>query len=288
MLRLTQRAMVTCSTALLVGALACLSACKGDAAPNTLAPTAEQLAVPKSKSAQALSFAVKKEGSKLVFSMDAPIEKITGNLKDATTGEVKLDLTDITKTTALITADLNALVLTQRKKASAGDAEYGEETKQDKQNEHARGWLEIDEQNPSHETHRRVQLTVTSVTTQTPDVTKLTGDERKVKATVSGEFLLHGRKAAKTVDVEVTFSFKDGAPTAIRVQSMKPFLVRLEEHDVKPRDAVGKLAATLLSSLSDKVAKDAEVSIDFTAGIDVSAAKPSPSNPSPSSSAKRY
>lgn len=270
-----------CTLALLSTALM-LAGCDSGKPAAPLAPSAERLEPPKPKSVAAIAYAVTKGGSSIEFSMEAPIEQITGRVRDAVTGEVKVDLTDLSKTTALITADIGSLVLTQRKKANTGDAAYGDETKQDKQNEHARGWLEIDDKNPDHETHRRVQLTVTSVKADATDVTKLTGDERKVKATVSGEFLLHGRKTAKTVDVEVTFTFKDGQATALRVRSVKPFAVGLEEHDVRPRDALGKLANTLLSELSDKVAKEAQVSLDFTAQVLAPSSAPTSSAPTSS------
>jgi hypothetical protein len=135
------------------------------------------------------------------------------------------------------------------------------------QNEHARAWLEINDENPGHEKNRRVEFAITSVKTATPDVTKLSGDERKVMATVSGDFLLHGHKTTKTAEVELTFLFKDGSPVSMRVKTTKSFGVGLAENDVRPRDAIGKLLAKGLDALSEKVSPEAAVSIDLTAAL---------------------
>ncbi|MBM4357635.1 MAG: hypothetical protein FJ096_05945, partial [Deltaproteobacteria bacterium] len=271
------------TSALLLGtlALSLLTACEGDKPAPALAPSASKLEAPAAKTSGAATFVIKKDGSQVRFTMEAPIEQILGKLDGASTGEVKVDVSDLTKSTALLSADLGSLVLTQKRKEKAEDAAFGEEKKEDKQNEHARAWLEISDESPNKEANRKVELTVTSVKTDTPDVTKLTGDERKVKATIGGDFLLHGRKTPKTVEVEVTFRFKDGKPVSMRVATTKPFTVGLEEHDVKPRDTVGKLLEKTLSAMSEKVAKEAQVSIDFTTELDGAAKANAPAVPSP-------
>ncbi len=245
-----------------------LVACDEDKTPATkLAPTADKLDAPKSDSKAAVEFDVDKAGSKVEFAMDAPIEKIRGKVTDAAGGNAQIDLGDLTKSKALLTVDISGIELFQRKKAKADDAEYGEEVKNATQNEHARAWLEINDESKAHETNRKVEMTITSVKTDTPDVGKLTGDERTVKATVSGDFLLHGHKTQKTADIEITFKYKDGKPVSLHVKTVKPFAIGLAENEVMPRDTVGKLLEKGLSALSEKVAKDAQVSIDFTASL---------------------
>jgi hypothetical protein len=244
-----------------------LSGCDDKPSPK-LAPSADKLDAPKATSATAHKFEVQKAGSKVEFFMHAPIEQITGKMNDASTGEiVDVDLADITKTKAKIVVDINGIVLFQRRKEKAEDKDFGEEKKNDTQNEHARSWLEINDENPKHEVNRRVEFSITQVKTDTPDVTKLSGDERTVKATVSGDFLLHGHKTTKTADVEITFKMKDNKPVSMRIKTAKPFAVGLEENDVKPRDTVGKLLEKGLSALSEKVAKEAHVNIDITANV---------------------
>ncbi len=245
-----------------------LGGCDDTKSGVTVAPTADKLDAPKSKSATAVTFEVQKSGSKVEFAMEAPIEKITGKVNDATVGEANIDLSDLTKSTGKITVDISSIELFQRKKEKA-DGEFGAEVKNGTQNEHARAWLQINDENKDHDKNRRVEFSFDSVKTDTPDVTKLTGDERTVKATLTGKenFLLHGHKTTKTVDVEVTFKFKDGKAVSMHVKTAKPFAVPLAENEVMPRDTVGKLLEKGLSALSEKVAKDAMVSIDFTAEV---------------------
>ncbi|MSP26480.1 MAG: hypothetical protein EXR75_15295 [Myxococcales bacterium] len=250
--------------------LFCAAAC-GKAEPDvTLAPTAEKLVPAASKSAAAVAFSVVKAGSKADFVMDAPIEQILGKVRDGAGGELHVDLADLTKTTGLLTLDLERLEIFQRIREKDGEP-FGAETKQEKQNEHARGWLELDEGEGADEerkrkvvTNRTVQFSVSSVKTTTADVTKLSGAERKVLATVAGDLLLHGHKTMTTAEIELTFKLgADGVPTEIGVKTVKPFAVGLAEHDVRPRDTVGKFLAKGLDALAPKVAQKALVSLDL-------------------------
>src|SRR5262249_47135796 len=101
------------------------------------------------------------------------------------------------------------------------------------------------------------------------DVTKLSGPERKVTATVSGDFRLHGRKATKTAKVELDFKYTGDKLDAVEVKTLEPFMISLAEFEVHPRDAAGKLVKSLTEALSTnlkgKVAADAPVSVSFTA-----------------------
>jgi hypothetical protein len=101
------------------------------------------------------------------------------------------------------------------------------------------------------------------------DVTKLTGAERKVIATATGDFRLHGRKATKSAKLELTFKYAGDKLEAIEVKTLEPFNVTLEEFEVHPRDAAGKLvkklSEALSSNLKGKVAAEAPVSVSFVA-----------------------
>ena len=92
---------------------------------------------------------------------------------------------------------------------------------------------------------------------------------RKVTATVSGDFRLHGRKATKSAKVELTFKYAGDKLESVAVKTLEPFLITLEEFEVHPRDAAGKLVKTLsdalASNLKGKVAKDAPVNVSFVA-----------------------
>lgn len=257
--------------ALALGAAAC-----DDAASSNVAPSATTLEDAKPKSKGATELRVGTSGSKVDFMMDAPNEKIRGRVHDATRGELQVDLTDITKTTGHLYVDLASLELYQRKKGD--DGTFGEESKSEMQNEHARNWLEIgpcdgvdDEAvcKAAKKKNENVELVITKVeSSDAKDVTKLTGDRRTVRATVTGDFLLHQKKTTKSAKVEVTFVMKGERVEALHVKTVEPFAIGLAEHDVRPRTAFGKLAAKTLDALvseDKKVAKDAEVTLDFTA-----------------------
>ena len=101
------------------------------------------------------------------------------------------------------------------------------------------------------------------------DVTKMTGPERKVTATVSGDFRLHGRKATESAKVELDFKYTGDKLDAVAVKTLEPFVIPLEQFEIHPRDAAGKLVKSLSEALSSnlkgKVSKDAPVVISFVA-----------------------
>jgi hypothetical protein len=143
------------------------------------------------------------------------------------------------------------------------------------QNEHARGWLELDakdgEVSPAQaETNRFAELKISKLDDLSAgDVTKLTGPERKVTATARGDFRLHGRKASKSAKIELNFKYAGDKLESVEVKTLEPFVIALEEFEVHPRDAAGKvvkkLSEALASNLKGKVAKEAPVAVSFVA-----------------------
>jgi hypothetical protein len=254
-----------------------------------LAPTATALAPAKPKAEGALTFAIDKASSKVAFAMDAPKEKITGRVHGAAQGDLLVDVTDVTKTTGLITLDLGGIELYQ---ALAGaDGSFGQETKSEKQNEHARTWLEISPDAPEADRKKnaRVDFSISSIESASEkDIRKLSGAERKVTLVAQGELLLHGHKSPKKVELEAVFKMEGDKPTSVTVKTVKPFKVGLAEHDVKPREAFGKLAQSTLEILAPKVAKEAEVTLELTAAAGATApakAAPAASSAAPAESA---
>lgn len=263
------RTMLVCAVALCL-ALGCN---REKAAEQQLAPTAAALsASPKPPSAQSL--VVDGSTSSFTFLMDSPLEKIDGDAPQSLSGELFVDPSDLTKSAALVKADLKKLTLYQQKRGD-DKAAYGQRTKSDLQNEHARGWLQIDAKDgevsaEQAEANRFAELKIDKLESPSAtDVTKLTGAERKVTATAVGDFRLHGRKAAKSAKVELTFKYDGDQLTSVDVKTVEPFVVALEEFEVHPRDAAGKivksLSDALASNLKGKVAKDAPVVVSFTA-----------------------
>src|SRR4051812_30694244 len=112
-----------------------LGGCK-DKPQATLAPTAAALqAAPAAASAS--QFSVDSASSKVTFLMDSPLEKIDGDASGALSGDLFVDLSDLSRSTALVRVDLEKLVLYQQKRED-GKGGYSARSKSDLQNTHAR------------------------------------------------------------------------------------------------------------------------------------------------------
>ena len=238
-----------------------------DKAKTDLAPVASSLAAAKPASAKAVKLEV--DASKVSFLMDAPLEKILGKAPDSMNGEVFVDLDDISKSSGLVKVDLFKLEIYQQNREKE-DQPFGTQEKSDVQNQHAHAWLEIGEDAPKdkREENRWVEYKITNVKAKGPtSIAAMKGNERKVVVTVTGEFRLHGRKTTKTADMEVTVKYEGDEPKSAHFKTVTPFAVGLDEHDVRPREAFGKLAKKTLEAVSPKVAKEAEVSLEFSGRV---------------------
>jgi hypothetical protein len=51
------------------------------------------------------------------------------------------------------------------------------------------------------------------------------------------------------------------------VRTLEPLRIGLEEFDVRPREAFGKLAQKTLDALGTKVAKEAPLQVEFSARV---------------------
>jgi len=266
-----QRIRIMLGAAALWSTVACS---KDKPAEQKLAPTASALEAAMPRAPSAVAFAIDPNTSSFKFLMDSPLEKIDGDAPKSIQGDLYVDPSDLTKSTALVRADLKQLTLYQQKRGD-DKGDYSERKKSDLQNEHARGWLQLDvkdgEVTPAQaETNRWAELKILELSDlSATDVTKLTGPERKVTATVKGEFRLHGRKAPKSAKVELNFKYAGDKLDAVEVKTIEPFVVPLEEYEIHPRDAAGKLVKSLSEALSSnlkgKVAKDAPVMLSFVA-----------------------
>lgn len=251
--------------------VASTAGCKEDAAAKpdpTVAPSSTALAPAKPATMEARKLTIDPASSKVELVMEAPQEKIRGRVNGAATGDLQVDFMDVSKTTGLVTVDISGLELYQAK--ADKDGKFGEETKSEKQNEHARTWLEISPDAPAdvRKQNSMVQFSIKSITVDgDKDVAAMMGPERKVKLKATGDFLLHGHKTEKTVPLEAAFKFNGDKPMSVTVKTLEPFTVGLAEHEVKPRDAFGKFALKTLEALAPKVAKDVKVSIEYTAKV---------------------
>jgi hypothetical protein len=216
-----------------------LGACKGKEAAKDLAPSASALEAPMPTSKNGVALAIDGPKSAVTFLMDSPLEKIDGDAPGSVSGELSVDLDDLGKSAALVKVDLDKLVLYQQRRAEEAK-DYSERKKNDRQNEHARDWLQI----VPHEgevtaeqaaRNRSAEFRIDKIETATPNVRSLAGPERKVLATVSGDFRLHGRKARQTAKVELTFRFAGDKLESLDVKTVEPFFVNLEQYEINPR-----------------------------------------------------
>jgi hypothetical protein len=129
-----------------------------------------------------------------------------------------------------------------------------------------RTWLEISPDAPPdvRESNRFAQFTITGV--RYPSAKKLTLSG-SVTATVVGEVLLHGRRKDGTAKVTVTAAGVGSSITSLRVNTVEPLVVGLEAHDVRPRDAFGRLAKKSLEALGSKVASQAPIELSVEAKV---------------------
>ncbi len=258
-----------------------LVGCEGEPEKPMAAASASASAPPPAPAptAQVKKFNIEKESAKVEFAMDAPKEKIRGLAKGSSEGTLQIDLMDIAKTTGTIAVDISGLEVSQS--AANDKGEFGESKVDELQNKHARAWLEISDDTPEdvRKQNSRVEFTITKIDKVAPsaDVTKMTGDLRKVTFTATGDFLLHGKKTTKTVDMEGEFTWSLGKPIKVSLKTAKPFSVDLAEHDVRPRDGFGKLAKKTLEILAPSVAKEALVSLDLTGVVAFNFPSTSPS-----------
>ena len=251
--------------ALALGLGLTISGC--DEGPSKNAAPVSSSLEPAAKPTEGSAFEVKSDSSKVTFQMDAPIEKIFGDVPGSASGEFYVDLHDITKSTGLVKIDLEKLVVYQQKREKE-DAEFGEKVKNDTQNEHVMNWLEIGKDAPEAEKakNRYIEFKVKKIETAgEKDITKLTGAERKVDLTVPGDFRLHQRTVEKTAKLELTVTYDGDKPKSLSIKSKEPIPVDMEKHDVRPREAFGKLAQATFDTLSKKVNKMPQVSLEFEA-----------------------
>ncbi len=238
-----------------------------DKSSGKLAPVSSALAPAKPHSKVSVKFEVEQKSSQVSFLMAAPIERIHGKAPESVAGDLFIDLSDIEKSNGLIKVDLDKLAVYQSKRKSEQD-KFGDEQKNDNQNEHMKTWLQISDDAPPaiREQNRYVEFKIDKIdSASNKNVLDMKGSERKVTMTVTGDFRLHGRKVKKTAKLTATFKFDGDKPTGVHVQTDEPVLVGLSEHDIKPRETFEKLAAKTLSALGSKVAEKAPVTLDFDA-----------------------
>jgi hypothetical protein len=243
-------------------------ACKKET-PVTLAESASAVsAAPPPANAKPVTYAID-AASKTSIDMPGIKEHIVADT-DAATGKLDVDLMNLANTRGEVKIDLTTL-----KTHTFKDDRDGSQTA------HARNWLQVGDVATADEkkTNQYAVFAVQSLTNISgADVSKIAPtkdngeDIRIVTATAHGDFLVHGHKTVKDVPIEARFHYPAGAtadskPTKIDIKSTAPLHVTLKEHDVHPRDPVGKLT-DWTTSLISKVAETADVTLDLHANLE--------------------
>jgi hypothetical protein len=192
------------------------------------------------------------------FLIDAPLEKIKGRATKFR-GELTLDPKQLGRLSGQVEVDLSTL-LTET---------FEDAAKNNTQTEHARNWLElgVDVEAKEREENQWARFAIRSAdVSPTALVAAPEKDgKRRVEATVSGEFWLHGVSVPKTVKLAASFEGPADAPRLVAIETLEPFSVSLGEHDVKPRDITGKFLQGALEKVGDKIVDRVQVSLKFQA-----------------------
>lgn len=241
-----------------------LAACGGDKVDVAPRASGSALAAASAKTEASKPFTVDPGPSVVGFSMEAPDEKIRGKAVQAVSGSLFIDPRDLSQTTGNIVVDLDKLQIYQRVKGE--DGSFSAEQLHPKQNEHARAWLEIDDSapEPDRTKNRRIELKIESISDLAEkDLSKLQGAERTVSFKAKGTLLLHQHESPKTVALSATFTVESERVVEVRVKTVEPLAINLDQFDIRPRKGFGVLAKSTLETLGSKVAKEAMVEIDL-------------------------
>jgi hypothetical protein len=241
----------------------CISCSKKDDGPQ-LAPSASALAVSKAAPSGSVWHYTIDPQARTHVEMPGLKENIKGDTS-AASGTLDVVPTDLSQSRGLIKIDLSTFAT-----HTFGSDDDATQTK------HARTWLEVVVEGQMNDAMRWAEFAVRSIdgvsandVTKAPAVREGDADVRRVTMTVHGDLLVHGHKVEKDDAVEVAFRYAPGAspdakPVRIEMKSKQPMRVVLKEHDVRPRDTQGKIAAWT-TNLIAKVAETADVTVDLAA-----------------------
>ncbi len=234
--------------------------------PATTALAASSAAAPLSKT---VTLTIEPKSSATI-DMPAPKEHIAAKVEGGS-GSLSLVPGDLAKSRGEVKLDLLTLTTSTFKDGRDKD-----------QTAHARTWLEVADGEkgklPEDVKAQNRQAVYAIRSIENPSATDLAkvpaekdgdGEIRKVSLTTKGELLIHGHKVDRDAEVDVVLRYPTGAPadkpSSATVKTKKPLRVVLADHDVKPRDAAGKLAKDFFHLLGTKVADAADVTLELWA-----------------------
>ena len=197
--------------------------------------------------------------AQVAFVMHGKIETIRGRIP-AAKGQLSVDPGDIAATRGEIQVDLLSLVTET----------FDSEPRNTKQTRDARTWLEVSDavEPQTAARHRWARFRIDKIdSADPPSVATLGGAERSAEVAASGVLILHGVESQHSVRLRVSFDYAGAEARGVKVKTVEPFKVDLKRHRVEPRDNLGKLLETVSEILQDKVAQEAEVSVDLEARL---------------------
>jgi polyisoprenoid-binding protein YceI len=222
------------------------------AAASAAMPGSSASAQPKSELAMANMTA---KSVKATFLIDAPLEKIKG-VSDEGEGSIALMPDDLGKTRGTLKIKLTSL----------RTETFGDKSKDESQTDHARAWMEVGKES-TPEMRAKYEFAVFKLTAVKAEPKNLAdvkeeGGVRKITVTASGDLTLHGVTVKREVPLVATFRGPADKPTEVSFTTEKPFTISLQEHDIKPRDSVGKFLDGALGKIGKKIDDKVQLSLE--------------------------
>jgi len=195
------------------------------------------------------------------FELPAKHASPRGKLGGAT-GELEVDLDDLSRTTGRVALDLATLELT-----SSDGLIDGPNTAR------ALDWLELGVGIAAarRETVRQVSFEVTAL--DAGHLVSAPAEERPARRrelvshwAVRGELSLHGVRAPESAEVTLTLvpgPEPAGPPAELLIRSRRPLVVVLGTHDIRPRERRGLSVSKDHGVLGDGVGREARVSFEL-------------------------
>ena len=194
---------------------------------------------------------------KATFLIDAPLEKIKGRAEEGE-GNVALVPNDLAKTTGNLKVKLSSL----------RTETFGDKGKDEGQTDHARAWMEVgkDAPEPARRANEFAVFTLRGLRVSPNELAALKEENgvRRANVTAIGDLKLHGVTVRREIVLVTTFKGPPDAPTEITFKTEAPFAVSLKEHDIKPRDGLGKFLDGALEKVGKKIDDKVQVSLEAT------------------------
>ena len=192
------------------------------------------------------------------FLIDAPLEKIKG-ISEEGEGNISLVPGDLGKTSGELKIKLSAL----------RTETFGDKSQDDGQTEHARAWMEVGGDTPPgrRRAYEHATFTLRQVRVSPNDLAGMKeepGGVRRALVNVMGDLRIHGVTVRRELVLVTTFTGPTDAPTEVTFKTETPFVISLREHDIKPRDSVGKFLNGALEKVGKKIDDKVQISLEAT------------------------